>query len=132
MFRNVLSVVIGYAIWTVTFLSGVALVRSQFPEVHDAAGITSDFTALILDLCFSLIASTVAGLVASRIANSPSLTYVWILAGCLLATGIGVQFSAGTQLPLWYNLAFLYLLVPVTVLGGWIGLAQTNNELNRT
>lgn len=130
MIRNSLSVVIGYVIWTVIFLGGVSFVRTLLPDVHDAAGITSDSTALFLDLCFSLVASAVAGFVATKIASSSNLTCGWILASCLLVTGIGVQFTAGIQLPTWYNLAFLYSLVPVTMFGVWIGMAKPKNVLN--
>jgi hypothetical protein len=34
------------------------------------------------------------------------------VAGLLLATGLGVQSSAWSQLPVWYHLAFLALLIP--------------------
>lgn len=130
MVRNVLSVMIGYAVWTVIFLGGVAFVRTRFPEVYDAAGITTDSTALMLNLCFSVFASTVAGWLAARTARSTKMTCGWILAGCLLATGISVQFTAGIELPVWYNLAFLYLLVPVTLLGVWMGQAKPKNVLH--
>ena len=40
-----------------------------------------------------------------------------VLAALLLATGIPVQLSVWNDLPVWYNLAFLILLVPETVFG---------------
>ena len=130
MVRNGLSVMIGYALWTAIFLGGIAIVRALFPDVHDAAGITSGSTALTLNLFISIIASTVAGWAAARTASSSRMTCGWILAGCLLATGISVQFTAGMELPVWYNLAFLYLLVPVTLAGVWMGQVKPENVLH--
>lgn len=35
----------------------------------------------------------------------------------LLLTGIGVQASVWTQMPVWYHLSFLVLVAPVTLAG---------------
>ena len=56
------------------------------------------------------------------------MRYIWILAGCLLATGIPVQLSAWNDLPVWYNLVFLTLLVPVTIAGG-LSVKSTNPSI---
>ena len=128
MLRNVLSVIGGYLIWTVIFLGGAAVVRAIMPDVFDEAGFTSDITALVSILVLSFVASVVAGFACSKIATSNKMMCGWILAVCLLATGIPVQLSAWDDLPVWYNLAFLILLVPATIMGVRFGLGDSKSQ----
>lgn len=119
MFKNILSVVAGYVVWTVIFLGGAAAVRALRPDVH-VNGFTSDIPTLVIYLIVSIAASLAAGFVTAKIAGGSKMLFAAILAVCLLATGIPVQLSAWNDLPVWYNLTFLILLVPVTMLGaGW-------------
>lgn len=118
MIKSILSVVAGYALWTAVFLGGSAGVRAVMAGVHDEAGMTSDITALSAYLILSVVASLAAGFVTAKIADPPRTRWVLITAIALLATGIPVQLSAWDQLPVRYNLAFLLLLLPMTVFGG--------------
>ena len=56
-----------------------------------------------------------------RDARSPGgcrrLRGLTVLAVLLVATGVGVQASVWTLMPVWYHLAFLGLLVPGCLLG---------------
>ena len=128
MVRNVLSVVGGYVFWTFIFLGGAAVVRAIMPDVFDEAGFSSDVAALVSILVFSVIASVAAGFACAKIATSRKMTCGWILALCLLGTGIPVQLSAWDDLPVWYNLAFLILLVPATIMGVRFGLGDTSGK----
>jgi hypothetical protein len=110
-------VVAGYVLWTVIFLGGAAGVRAARPEVHDENGITSDVMTLVTYLVLSAVASLAAGYLTAKIAGSSRTLVAVILAFCLLATGIPVQMSVWNELPVWYNLVFLILLVPVTMAG---------------
>ena len=114
MVRNILAVIAGYVSWTVVFLGGASIVRLVRPGVYDDAGFTSDAIALALFLLLSVMASGLAGaLTAGLCLHMPGLWAV-VLGGCLLATGIPVQWSAWDKLPVWYNTSFLVLLLPVT------------------
>ena len=115
MLKELLGVVAGYALWTVVFLGGSGVLRTVLAGVHDDAGFTSDPMALVLYLLLSFAASFLGGWAAARIAGIGLPVYV--LAGLLLVTGVPVQISAWDQLPVWYNLVFLVMLVPMTVLG---------------
>ena len=117
MIKNIISVVAGYVIWTVIFLGGVAAIRAMRADVHDDKGITSDVPTLIIYLLISFVASFAAGYIAVKIAESSKMIVAVILAVCLLATGIPVQLSTWNDLPVWYNLAFLIMLVPITLAG---------------
>ncbi|MFK7820790.1 MAG: hypothetical protein AB8G99_18875 [Planctomycetaceae bacterium] len=117
MAKSILSVVAGYITWTVAFLGGAEVIRRLRTGVYDAEGFTSDVPALVLFLAISVLASVMAGYVAGLLADGKHLKHGVILAVCLLATGIPVQLSAWDKLPVWYNLAFLILLAPMTLLG---------------
>ena len=125
MFKNILSVVAGYVVWTLIFLGGLAAVRALRPDVHDINGFTSDILTLVIYLIVSIVASLAAGFVTAKIAGKSKTLYAAILAICLLATGIPVQLSAWNDIPVWYNLAFLILLVPVTMLGASLVNSKT-------
>ena len=117
MLKNIISVVAGYVLWATIFLIGGVAIRAALPAVHDEKGITSDVGTLVIYLVVSIIASLAAGFLTAKLANNSQTLYAGILAVCLLATGIPVQLSAWDVLPVWYNLAFLIMLVPVTMLG---------------
>lgn len=121
MMRSILGVVAGYAVWTAVFLGSSFGIRSVMSSVHDEAGFTSDVAALGLYIVMSVVASLLAGFTVARIADAPKMRWVWITAIALLATGIPVQVSAWNALPIWYNVLFLVLLVPVTLKGGRLG-----------
>lgn len=118
MFASILSVVAGYLTWTVLFLGGGAGLRAAFASAHDADGGTESLGVLLAYLALSVVASLAAGAVTARLAPRPVARHVLILAGLLLATGIPVQISVWDTLPVWYHLAFLAALVPMTWVGG--------------
>ena len=117
MIMHIVSIISGYAVWTVIFLGGSAVVRSTLSEVHDAEGLTTENAALFVYLVVSVFASLAAGYMTARISKIHQKRDVWILAIALLATGIPVQLGVWDVLPVWYNSAFLILLVPCTLLG---------------
>lgn len=117
MGKSILSVIAGYVTWTVIFLGGAQVIMQLRSGVYDEAGYTTDVPALCLFLGISIIASVMAGYVCGWLANGKHFNHGIALAICLLATGIPVQLSGWDKLPVWYNLAFLILLAPMTFLG---------------
>jgi len=118
MANALLSVVGGYIAWTLVFLGGSAGIRAAFASAHTPDGGTSSAGILLLYLVLSCVASVLAGFVAARLSKSHVMRNVLIVAGLLLATGIPVQISVWETLPVWYHLAFLGALVPLTWIGG--------------
>lgn len=116
MLKRVLGIGAGYLAWTVVFLGGSAILRSVMASVHDADGYTENPMALLLYLALSFAASFLAGLTTGRATGATRA--VVILAILLLATGIPVQLGAWDRIPVWYNLIFLAMLVPMTLVGG--------------
>lgn len=123
---SILAVVAGYVTWTIVFLGGSAGIRSVMSSTHDAAGYSSDTSTLVVYLVLSVIASAAAGYVGAKISKVKIKRDTLILAGALLATGIPVQLSAWDLLPVWYNVAFLVLLVPVTWWGSTLVASRPN------
>jgi len=125
MIMSIVAVVAGYATWTVFFLGGSAVLRSVMASSHDAAGYTSETSALAIYLLLSVVASIAAGLVTALISKVKIRRDAMILAAALLATGIPVQLGAWDLLPVWYNLAFLILLVPATIWGSTLAVTKS-------
>lgn len=117
MIMSIVAVIAGYVAWTAIFLGGSAIVRSALASTHDAAGYSSDTSTLVVYLVLSMFTSAVAGFVTAKISKVKVRRDTLILAVALLATGIPVQLSAWDVLPVWYNLAFLILLAPLTIWG---------------
>jgi hypothetical protein len=117
MIMSIVAVVAGYITWTVIFLGGSAGVRAAMASTHDVAGYSRDVSTLLVYLVLSMIASAAAGFVAAKISKVKVRRDTMILAAALLATGIPVQLSAWDLLPIWYNVAFLLLLAPLTIWG---------------
>lgn len=118
MANSILSVASGYIVWTFVFLGGSAGIRAAFASAHTADGGTSSAGVLLVYLALSLVASLLAGYTAARLSKQNVMRHVLILAALLLATGIPVQISVWETLPVWYHLAFLAALVPMTWAGG--------------
>ncbi|NQV73943.1 hypothetical protein HQ496_12535 [bacterium] len=117
MIMSIVAVVAGYITWTVVFLGGSAGVRAAMASTHDAAGYSTDVSTLLVYLVLSVIASAGAGFVTAKVSKVKVRRDTIFLAVALLATGIPVQLSSWDLLPVWYNVAFLLLLAPVTIWG---------------
>jgi len=121
MIRAVLGVLVGYGLWTAVFLGGAAGLSRAFPEEQAAFDAGGDYRAtlpLALFVVLSVMASLVAGRSTAWIAGRRARAAVLVMALALLATGIAVEASAWSRMPLWYHVAFLALLVPACLLGG--------------
>lgn len=121
MMHAVVAVIAGYAIWTVLWLGGNALF---FKEAAAVVGAGDAYTApapLLGVIVLSVVCSLAAGMAAGRIAGSLARRAVMVMALLLLVTGIGVQAGVWSLMPAWYHLAFLALVVPVSLLGGRLG-----------
>ena len=116
MFRTIVAVIAGYGLWTLVFLFGNNLLFKEAVEISSAGGIIDDRGTLIGILLLSVLASFAAGWITVIVGHS--LKTVWIMAFCLLVTGITIQTSSWALMPVWYHLSFLGLLVPVSIFGG--------------
>ena len=129
MVRIILGIVVGFIAWSILWLGSDQVLRSVSPGwygAHAAQFDTAEFSnppfvantsILILDLVRSVIISIMSGFLAAMVASESKKTTL-ILGILLLAFGIYVQISVWNFIPVWYHFIFLFLLIPMTMLGG--------------
>lgn len=120
MLRNLLSIVLGYSLWTGLWLGGNALLFGAASEQMAAEQGIREVSTLLGVLGLSIVCSLCAGFVTVKVAagNTKAVT---IMAFLLLVTGILVQSTVWDLMPLWYHLLFLLLLYPMARIGARIG-----------
>ena len=118
MMRAILGAVAGYAIWTILWLGGNALILGAAAETVSKGEPFTAIGPLLGALVLSIVCSLSAGFVAARTGGVRAHTAVLVAAGALLLTGIGVQAGSWALMPVWYHLSFLVLLLPGVMLGG--------------
>ena len=117
MVRNILSVLAGFAVWTVLWLTSNAAVAAALPSAFGEDGATNSAGILVLFLVLSVVFSIVAGYLCVMLAREKPMRLALILGVLLLAVGIFVQIQLWDLMPVWYHLIFLALLIPGVLLG---------------
>lgn len=113
--KTTIAIVVGYAVWTASWLGGNAGFRALGVTPRDQASRIESSGTLLALLVLSIVASIAAGGLSGLISSGKASAYT--CTGLLLATGIAVQWGARSLFPVWYHAAFLLLLVPVFLLG---------------
>lgn len=128
MLRIVLGIIIGFIIWSVLWVVSDMILMTVFSDwygkhhqeleaaVNNKTPFMSDSIILIIGLIRSVIFSIASGYLAALVAkeNSKSTLGLGIL---LIAFGLFIQSIYWNYAPLWYHIAFLVLLIPMTILG---------------
>lgn len=118
MVRQIVSVVIGFALWSMVWLAYNALLVMLEVLPHDQNQPFRDAGPLVALIAGSMIATLAAGYTTAVISRSASGRPVAGLGLLLLAVGTLVQLQYWALMPLWYHLTFLSLLLPATIAGG--------------
>jgi hypothetical protein len=118
--RRLAAAISGYALWTVVWLAGNALLKNQGVLPAGDAQPIHDAKPLLMVLGLGVVCSVLAGSLAGMISRPPRAALV-ILAILLLASGCYFEISAWNLTPVWYHAAFLAMLVPATLAGGRLG-----------
>jgi hypothetical protein len=121
--RSILAVLLGMAVWAVLWIASNQALTAAMPEAFGDEGLLLENSLLWLYLLDSVVLSVLAGWVTGRVAGRRQLAHGLALGLAQLAIGVAVQASAWDDMPLWYHLAFLALLIPASVLGA--NLART-------
>lgn len=118
MLRALAAVILGYILWTALWIAGNAVFFAEAANVVSNGQRYEKPGPLIATLFLSVLCSTAAGITAAKIGGNRGRgrAMAMLLGVLLLITGIAVQATAWDLLPLWYNLPFLALLLPVTVI----------------
>ena len=118
MLRIVLGVTVGFVVWSILWVGVDAIFRAVWTSYDESVKAMSfSSTMLIVPLVLSAVVSIISGFVAALTARENSKSPL-ILGILLLIVGIFVQISVWDKIPLWYNLLFWILLIPMTILGG--------------
>lgn len=121
--RSLLAVVSGMTVWAVLWVGSNQALTAAMPGAFGDDGRLLEDGLLWLYLLDSVVLSVLAGWVTGRVAGRRQLAHGLALGLAQLAIGIAVQASVWDDMPLWYHLAFLALLIPASVLGA--NLART-------
>lgn len=118
MLRSILAVIVGFVVWSVLWVGSDAVLSAVSADY--AEGLKNFSTSILLiGIVRSVIISIIAGYVTAFIAgNQAKVLAVFALGVLLLVFGILVQASVWNQIPIWYHLVFLALLIPMSLLGG--------------
>ena len=116
--KTAMAVVAGYVVWTLLWLIGNQSLIAAGWLPKDPRLKVDSMAGLAGLLALSIACSVSGGALARRLAKE-SRTAVTILAGLLLVTGLGVQWSIRELMPVWYHLVFLLLLIPATYAGAF-------------
>lgn len=125
MGRAVLGVVVAWVLWSMLWVGMSASAQAAFPDLIDPSQRLEHVGVLVGYVVWSAVISVLAGFVCARIGERSAMKAVWSLAVIQLLIGTGVQASSWSLLPVWYHVAFLGLLIPMTVLGGVLGARGT-------
>lgn len=131
MLRIVLGVIAGFVAWSILWVGSDQALMSLSPDWYGAhqhafAGAMTnktpfmpDSTILLMHLFRAAIITIIAGFLVAVVAteNRKAPLALGIL---LLVVGIMFEAMAWSYLPVWYHLAFLVILIPLTVIGGRI------------
>ncbi len=131
MVRIILAVIVGFLAWSILWVGSDSVLRALSPDWYGAhqygleKAMTNttpfpvDQTILIISLIRSIIISLMAGFLTAVIAGENRRSTFWL--GILLFLFGGfVQAMTWNYIPVWYHLLFLGLLIPATILGGWL------------
>ncbi|MEJ7624991.1 MAG: hypothetical protein WKF34_13440 [Pyrinomonadaceae bacterium] len=129
MVRMILGIIAGFITWSIIWVGGEALLVQLSPDwygVHHAAaeramtegtGLSGEPLIYIVNLIRSFLTTIGAGYMCALVAGEYRRSTL-ALGGLLLAAGVAVEVMYWNLAPIWYHLAFLIFLVPMTILGG--------------
>ena len=120
MWKAVLAIMAGLAVWVAIVMAAGLIMRSSWPAYASVAdAMTFSLPMMLARLSIGAVATLAAGWVTTAIA-ARSL-FVRLLPGVLLLVAFIPQHIAlWSTFPIWYHFTFLVSLVPLTYLGGRI------------
>jgi len=129
MVRIILGVVVGFIVWSILWIGSDQVLMNLSKDwygvhqleferaVYNGTPFMADTTIVLTRLIISVIASLMSGFIAAFVARESSKAPL-ALGVLLLLVGIMFQVMVWNYMPVWFHVAFLLLLIPVTVIGG--------------
>jgi hypothetical protein len=117
MTKNIVGVVAGLVVWVIVATIAGFIMRVSWPAYASvASAMTFTLPMMIARLSIGAIATIAMGIVTAAIAKS---VIVRLMPGVLmLLIFIPQHVMLWEKFPVWYHLAFLLSLVPLTYVGG--------------
>lgn len=128
-----LGVVLGVAVDNLGTLITTALIGSLYfanrPVIEQDVNVIYSNTALmLLMLVVGLFWSFLGGYIAARVAKRAE----YFNAAIIGVIGAAIGFDAiltNSNIPLWYELVGFFVIVPISLLGGWVALKRKKAPL---
>ena len=128
MLRIILGVIGGFLAWAIAWFGGETILSAIWPAfgVQQAAfqaaienggqftaGSTMLLTHVMLGSVVSILAGSLAALIAGESRRAPLILGILLLAFGLLKAGVSWSY-----VPIWYHVIFTGMLLPMTLIGG--------------
>lgn len=126
MWKSVMAVAAGAAVWAVLWLGGTRAAGAMFPHTLIPEQPITATGALLGLIAYSVVLSVLAGWVTARVKGAGPMPTVAALAALQLGLGIVAEVSYWDLMPVWYHLVFLALVVPATLYGGTLRARRTS------
>ena len=128
MLRIVLGVIAGFFGWVILWFGSEKILSAFWPEfgvqqrafeevVKNGGQFTAATTMLLTHIVMGLIVSLVSGILAALIAGGNTRAPL-ALGFLLLALGVVKVVMSWSYVPIWYQVIFTALLIPMTIMGG--------------
>ena len=115
MFRYVLAVLLAPSFWLLVGFPGNQLILLIYPEVRDDS--VGPLGYMLLTLAASGLYAMFAGFSSAFVAGSSARKVGIGATLAVFAWGIAVVIRYNEVLPLWYQVSYLALIIPATILG---------------
>ena len=128
MLKIVLGVIAGFVAWSILWVGSDQVLMVSAPTWYGAhlldmemarvnqEPFAADTMILLFNLVRAVVVTILSGFLAAFIAGENRKTPL-ILGVLLLLVGIAFQTMYWNQIPIWYHLIFLGMLIPVTIVG---------------
>ena len=128
MIRSVLGIIAGFFSWAIVWFGSEKILSAIWPAfgVHQAefqaaiengGQFTANSTILLIHIALGSVVSVISGFLAALIARENKRAPL-ILGFVLLAFGLLKAVMSWPYVPLWYQVIFTAILLPMTIVGG--------------
>ena len=129
MVRVVLGVIAGFFAWAIAWFGSEKILSAIWPEglgahqrafqaaIENGGQFTADTKLLLTHIVLGSIVSVMSGFLAALIAGGNTRAPL-ALGFLLLALGVVKVVMSWSYVPIWYQVIFTALLIPMTIMGG--------------
>lgn len=124
MIRQIMAVIVGFAVWTALWLAAGAVLKAAMPEAFLGDGGVNENGLLVLFILLSVTFSVPAGFITATVSSRNEMKPVMALAVIQVVIGTLAEVISWNVIPVWYHVVFILLLAPAILVGGKLGMAR--------